>query len=126
MIGGSLSRNKKIRIKTLNQNPMKSRNNYSQNLKYNIKSSNENQLMASMTGMKNFNRIKGPKTYYNIYEKTGKHDDRSLYNSRSIWGTGVQNISKKRNEYPVYTQLGFNKNGGISKRNRKTDIIGYK
>ena len=71
-IGGSQSRNKKIRIKTLDQNPMKSRNNFSQNLKYNIKSSKDNQMMASMTGMKNFGRIKGPKTYYNIYENTGK------------------------------------------------------
>ena len=82
-------------------------------------------MMASMTGMKNFGKIRGPKTYYNIYEKTGKNDNSNLYNSRSIWGTGASK-KNKMSEYPVYTQLGFNKNGGISKRSRKNNVIGYK
>lgn len=83
-------------------------------------------MMTSMTGMKNYGKVRGPKTYYNIYEKNGKPDDNSLYNSRSIWGTTGNTTNKRSNDYPVYTQLGFNKNGGVSKRSRKSDAIGYK
>ncbi len=57
-----------------------------------------------MTSMSSINALPTtgnvPKTYYNIYEKQA--DDKSLYNSRAIWGA-KNTPSAPKNDYQVYT-----------------------
>ena len=88
--------------------------------------------MTSMTVIDNLQKIKGPKSYYNIYEKAGQNDS-NLYNTKSIWGNASNNNgnamgSTKRSDFPVYTQFGFNKNTGQPKQNLNSEesVQGFK
>lgn len=102
----SSSRSKKVKIGGIDIKN-ESRKTYSQKIKLPINANNAKDLNKKFVSI---GKVKGPKTYYNIYESNNKYGDDggSLYASKSIWRKPKYSTKTDNGgNYPVYTQLAF-------------------
>lgn len=76
-----------IRIKTLEKNPIDKRKTFSQNIKLTAKVFEE----GGLSTMKPMSKVKGAKSYYNMYEKSGN----GLVTSSGTWGNLNQSSKNK-------------------------------
>lgn len=108
-------------MNSIKEKAAQSRKTYSQKIKLPINPQSENNLGKKYGSI---GKVKPPKTYYNIYEKTSNFgDESSLYGSRSRWRQPKLSTKTDGNQnYPVYTQLAFHKSK-VQPKTLKTDTI---